>query len=91
MLAKAGCQVTAVESHPFVFYFVQASLVQEKISLKNLQFVLDNSLNYLKNYKRHGQTRCDLYGPYVWRGEKISQSKTPGPFKTACRRDKRQA
>ena len=51
LLAKAGCQVRAVESHPFVFYFVQASLLQKKISLSNLKFTLDNSFNYLKTIK----------------------------------------
>ena len=51
LLSKAGCHVTAVESNPFVFHFVQKSLLQKRISLTNLQFALDNSLNYLKNIK----------------------------------------
>ena len=49
LISKMGCHVTAVESHPFVFHFVQEALAQLKPP--GLNFVLDNSLNYLKTIK----------------------------------------
>lgn len=50
LMAQLGCHVNAVESHPFVFHLVQASL-DHKTKPKNLNFILDNSLNYLNNLK----------------------------------------
>lgn len=52
LISSLGCQVTAVESNPFVFYFVQESLKAKGVSFLNLQFVLDNSLKYLNNLKK---------------------------------------
>ena len=52
LLAQTGCDVTAVESHPFVFYFVQESLHFQGEKPEKLNLVLDNSFNYLNNLKK---------------------------------------
>ena len=49
LISQLGCKVTAVEAHPFVFYFVQESL--KGFKFHNLSFILDNSLNYLNDLK----------------------------------------
>jgi len=53
LISKLGCFVTAVESHPFVFHFVQESLAFKNISSLKLNFILDNSLNYLNTFKQN--------------------------------------
>ena len=58
LISRLGCFVTAVESSPFVFYFVRESFNQEKSEfferkLKKgaIKFILDNSLDYLSHLK----------------------------------------
>ena len=52
LISQLGCYVTAVESHPFVFYFVQESLHQKGLKLSGLHFILDDSLNYMKSIEK---------------------------------------
>ena len=49
LISHLGCHVTAVESNPFVFHFVQESLNQKKLKPYDLNFILDDSLNYLNS------------------------------------------
>lgn len=49
LMSQLGCYVTAVESNPFVFYFVQEYLDRKNLKFHNLKFILDDSLNYLNS------------------------------------------
>lgn len=51
LISQMGCIVKAVESNPFVFYFVRESLRKAQIPPSRLNFILDNSFNYLNNLK----------------------------------------
>lgn len=76
LLFKTGCHVTAVEANPFVFHFVQESLLQQGISSKNLKFSLDNSLNYLKTIKETNKPDV-IYMDPMFGGKKKSLSQKP--------------
>ncbi|MCY4321751.1 MAG: class I SAM-dependent methyltransferase [Bdellovibrionaceae bacterium] len=74
LMFKLGCQVTAIESNPFVFYLVQENL--EYNNINQLKMKLDNGLNYLKSLKN------PLYYPDIifmdpMFGSKKSLSKKP--------------
>ncbi len=52
LLSRLGCFVTAVESHPFVFHFVQESLMSQKGAESGyFNLALDDSLRYLQNLR----------------------------------------
>ena len=51
LISRLGCFVTAVESHPLVFYFVQESLGQKGLKPSSLKLILDDSLNYLNKMR----------------------------------------
>ena len=52
LMARLGCQVIAIESHPLVFAFLIDAISKKDLKRPNsLEFILDNSLNYLKNIK----------------------------------------
>lgn len=75
LLSQLGCDVTAVESHPFVFYFVQEALNQKEWLLgKKLNFILDNSLNYLNNLKEADRPDVIFMDP-MFGGKKKSLSR----------------
>ena len=51
LIAGFGCQVKAIESHPFVFHFVKAQLEKQKPAELKLDLMLGDSLSYLKSLK----------------------------------------
>ena len=72
LIARMGCSVTAVESHPFVFYFVQESLDQKGLKPSGLKLILDDSLNYL--HKMKGNFPDVIYMDPMFGGGKKSLS-----------------
>ena len=77
LLLQLGCQVTAVEANPFVFYLVQENLEYHKIDLKRFQFKLDNSLNHLKSLKNPSRYPDIIFMDPMFAGRKKSLSKKP--------------
>ena len=81
LISRLGCFVTALESNPFVFYFVKESFRREKPELPGrelqigaISFILDNSLNYLSRLKI--EQRPDvIYMDPMFGDEKKSLSK----------------
>jgi len=51
LIASFGCRVTAIESHPFVFYFVKKQLERQKPAHLFLDLILGDGLEYLKVLK----------------------------------------
>ena len=51
LIAQYGCKVTAIEAHPFVFHFVKRELEKQKDPQLCLDFVLGDSLDYLRSLK----------------------------------------
>jgi len=52
LLAGLSYKVTAIESNPIVFAFLNRALNKHVKAMPSLKFVLDDSLNYLKNIKQ---------------------------------------
>ena len=77
LLLQLGCQVTAIESNPFVFYLVQENLEYHKIDLKQFQIKLDNSLNYLRSLKNPNDYPDIIFMDPMFAGRKKSLSKKP--------------
>ena len=51
LMASFGCEVTALESHPFVFHFVKRQLERQKPPSLFLELLLEDSLKYLQSLK----------------------------------------
>ena len=77
LIFQLGCQVTAIESNPFVFYFVQESLEYNKIDTSQFQIKLGNSLNYLKSLKNFRHYPDVIFMDPMFTGRKKSLSKKP--------------
>ena len=75
LMCQLGCQVTAIEANPFVFYMVQESLEQEKAPVNRFQIKLDNSLNYLKSLKNFQDYPDVIFMDPMFEGRKKSLSK----------------
>ena len=84
LMARLGCSVIAVESNPFVFYFVQESLKQRELKLHNLKFILDNSLNYLKDLKESGYPDVIYMDPMFGDKKKSLSRKSIRVLKRDC-------
>ncbi len=77
LLARLSCNVVAIESHPLVFAFLEAALSKENLKIQqSLQFVLDNSLNYLKNMKNEEKPEVIYIDP-MFASDKKSLSTKP--------------
>ena len=77
LISQLGCQTTAIESNPFVFYLVQESLEYNNIDSKQLEIKLDNSLNYLKSLKNSYDYPDIIFMDPMFGGRKKSLSKKP--------------
>ena len=77
LIYQLGCQVTAIESNPFVFYLVQENLEYHNIDAKRFQIKLDNSLNYLKSLKTFHCYPDIIFMDPMFEGRKKSLSKKP--------------
>ena len=75
LMYQLGCQVTAIEANPFVFYMVQESLELEKAPANRFQIKLDNSLNYLKSLKKFQDYPDVIFIDPMFEGRKKSLSK----------------
>ncbi|MDE0092320.1 MAG: class I SAM-dependent methyltransferase [Oligoflexia bacterium] len=75
LMSQLGCQVTAIESNPFVFYLVQESLEYSKVDVNQLRIRLDNSLNYLKSLKNSYHYPDVIFMDPMFEGRKKSLSK----------------
>ncbi len=77
LLASLSCDVIAIESHPLVFIFLKAALSKRDLKTpKSLQFILDNSLNYLKNMKSEEKPEV-IYMDPMFASDKKSLSHKP--------------
>ena len=77
LLACLSCDVVAIESHPLVFVFLKAALSKKDLKTsRSLQFVLDNSLNYLKNMKSEERPEV-IYMDPMFTSSKKSLSNKP--------------
>ncbi len=74
LISRLGCYVTAVESHPFVFHFVQEVLHQKELKTPHLRLILDDSLNYLNSIETNNQPDI-IYMDPMFGGKKKSLSK----------------
>ena len=74
LIAQLGCQVTAVESHPFVFHFVKSSLESKAHSPLPLKLILGDSLNYLKSLKKQEDYPDVIFMDPMFEGRKKSLS-----------------
>lgn len=75
LLAGLGYQVVAIESHPLIFAFLLAAISKENFKKPNsLQFMLDNSLNYLKNIKEEDKPDVIYIDP-MFKGKKSLSSR----------------
>ena len=77
LMRQLGCQVTAIESNPFVFYLVQENLEYNNIDTNQFQIKLDNSLNYLKSLKNPHYYPDIIFMDPMFEGRKKSLSKKP--------------
>ena len=75
LMCQLGCQVTAIESNPFVFYLVQECLEYNNIDTSQFQIKLDNSLNYLKSLKNPLYYPDIIFMDPMFEGRKKSLSK----------------
>ena len=75
LMYQLGCQVTAIEANPFVFYMVQESLEKEKVPTNSFQIKLGNSLNYLKSLKKLQDYPDVIFMDPMFEGRKKSKSK----------------
>ena len=76
LISQLGCSVTAIESNPFVFYFVQESLAQKELKTSSLKLILDDSLNYLDNIKEKNRPDVIYIDP-MFGDRKKSLSRKP--------------
>ena len=74
LTAQLGCQVTAVESHPFVFHFVKSSLESKAYPPLPLKLILGDSLNYLKSLKKPADYPDVIFMDPMFEGRKKSLS-----------------
>ena len=74
LISHLGCHVTAVESNPFVFHFVQESLAQKELKPYDLSFILGDSLNYL-SYLEEANCPDVIYMDPMFGNNKKSLSK----------------
>ena len=73
LLAQSGCSVTAIENNKIVFSFLKSWQTRSQTSL-DLNFILDDSLNYLKNIKNKPDV---IYmDPMFTKGQKGASSKS---------------
>ena len=77
LMCQLGCQVTAIESNPFVFYLVQENLEYNNIDTSQFQIKRDNSLNYLKLLKNPQYYPDIIFMDPMFEGRKKSLSKKP--------------
>lgn len=76
LLASLGCEVIAIESHPLVFAFLEEAFDKEKLKKPlSLQFILDNSLNYLKTIKEEKKPEVIYIDPMFENGKKSLSQK----------------
>ncbi|MCZ0932331.1 MAG: class I SAM-dependent methyltransferase [Oligoflexia bacterium] len=75
LMRQLGCQVTAIESNPFVFYLVQESLEYNNADTNQFQIKLDNSLNYLKSLNNPLYYPDIIFMDPMFEGRKKSLSK----------------
>ena len=76
LISQLGCDVTAVESNPFVFYFVQESLHQKELKLSGLRFILEDSLNYMNSIKEIDQPDVIYMDPMFGNRKKSLSNKS---------------
>lgn len=77
LISQLGCQITAIESNPFVFYLVEESLEHNNIDPSQLKIKLDNSLNYLRSLKKACHYPDIIFMDPMFGGRKKSLSKKP--------------
>ncbi|MGI9548757.1 MAG: class I SAM-dependent methyltransferase [Bdellovibrionales bacterium] len=75
LLARLSYEVTAIESHPLVFAFLQSALRKSLKKNFSLNFALDNSINYLKSIKDEERPEVIYMDPMF--GDKKSLSVKP--------------
>ena len=82
LIAQKGCFVKALESNPLVFYFVQESFIWHQ-SLKDfkkkdlsLDFILDNSLNYLNTLTKEALPEVIFIDPMFGEEKKSLSQKS---------------
>ena len=77
LISQLGCQVTAIEANPFVFYLVQEGLEYNNINSNQFEIKLDNSLNYLNSLKNSHYYPDIIFIDPMFGGRKKSLSKKP--------------